>query len=725
MPTNINFSNNLGILSGNSISIAQTLTPFCNEYSMEFDGVSDYFEGSSTFSELDGQSQFSLSMWIKPDALDAIRILFHIQKNTTAAASQVLVFLRNNGVLDISADVSSKYCRSQVGSIQAGVWNHVLICFDLSQGNVANKIRPFVNGVDVYDGSNGLGTSFVTSTGPIHLGEEANGYTNPFLGKMDEVALWNSDQRANVSDIYNGGLPFDLSTLGTPPDHWYRMGDNDVFNTNWTLSDNVGSYDLTSVSMPVGARVTDVAFLNEYSMTFDGSSDYAFVGTSSLGITSAITVSAWVKIPTTNTGGGGTNIQTIICEDTTSGGQRNWNLSWRGTGFNYFQWSVFAPNGAATTIVSSGVVPNDGFWHHVMGTYDGTTGTNGVKLYIDGSLSNQATASFAGINSNTGSEATIGALTSAAGRFFEGEIDEVAVWDNDESSNINSIYSSSGALDISCLNPLSWWRMGDGDSFSTNWTFFDNGSGGNDATSSTLPEAARLPITANSYSQNSFVFDGAPDFVTMGNPASLQITGALTLSAWVKTGDNRDAIILSKDDQTNRCFSLSANLPGGGANYTSLYIFSGGTATGVVSNTLLTAGTWYHVMAVFKPSTYMRIYINGVLDAENTTSIPSSIDNDPADFVIGKGLSAGYHFFGNIDEVYVWDNDQSGNISTIYGNGVPTDISSLNPLGHWRFGETDTFTTSWTFVDQGSGGNDGTSSTLPEEAKTGDQPYVI
>ena len=351
---------------------------------------------------------------------------------------------------------------------QAGVWNHVLICFDLSQGNVANKIRPFVNGVDVYNGSNGLGTSFVTSTGPIHLGEEANGYTNPFLGKMDEVALWNSDQRANVSDIYNGGLPFDLSTLGTPPDHWYRMGDNDVFNTNWTLSDNVGSYDLTSVSMPVGARVTDVAFLNEYSMTFDGSSDYAFVGTSSLGITSAITVSAWVKIPTTNTGGGGTNIQTIICEDTTSGGQRNWNLSWRGTGYDYFQWSVFAPNGAATTILSSGVVPNDGFWHHVMGTYDGTTGTNGVKLYVDGSLSNQATASFAGINSNTGSEATIGALTGGGGRYFLGEIDEVAVWDSDQSSNINSIYSSSGVPDISSLNPLSWWRMGDGDTYKEN-----------------------------------------------------------------------------------------------------------------------------------------------------------------------------------------------------------------------------------------------------------------
>jgi hypothetical protein len=73
-------------------------------------------------------------------------------------------------------------------------------------------------------------------------------------------------------------------------------------------------------------------FVNTYSMEFDGIDEYANVGTSSLGITGAITVSAWVKIPTTNTGGGSPYIQMIVCEDNTSGGQRNWALSWRGTG---------------------------------------------------------------------------------------------------------------------------------------------------------------------------------------------------------------------------------------------------------------------------------------------------------------------------------------------------------------------------------------------------------
>jgi len=160
-----------------------------------------------------------------------------------------------------------------------------------------------------------------------------------------------------------------------------------------------------------GASVPPVPpFVNEYSMSFDGIGDYIYAGTSSLGITGGISVSAWVKIPTTNTGGASAPyVQVIACEDTTSGGQRNWTLAWRGTGFNYFQWSVFAPNGASTTVASSGVVPNDNQWHHLLGTFDGTTGTNGVKLYVDGSLSSQATASFAGLNSGSTDATVLGA----------------------------------------------------------------------------------------------------------------------------------------------------------------------------------------------------------------------------------------------------------------------------------------------------------------------------
>lgn len=233
--------------------------PFTNQYSLLFDGVDEYAKGSTTFSELDGTNKFTLSMWIKPTNLTTSRILFHIPRNTTQNNSQVLVFLRNTGQLDISVSTASSFCRSNTSAITAGNWHHVLICFDLSQATQANKIRPFVNGVDVYNTANALGTTFPTSSGEIWVGEEANGYIAPFLGNIDEVAIWGTDQRSNAATIYNSGVPFNLSTLAAPPTHWWRMGDNDTWSgSQWLLNDNIGSYDLGSINMENGDRVTDV-----------------------------------------------------------------------------------------------------------------------------------------------------------------------------------------------------------------------------------------------------------------------------------------------------------------------------------------------------------------------------------------------------------------------------------------------------------------------------------
>jgi hypothetical protein len=233
-------------------------TPFTNQYSMSFDGVDEYAKGGSTFSTLDGGNKFTLSMWVKVTSLATNRMLFHIPKNTTANNSQVLVFLRTTGQLDISVNSTGTFMRSNTGVITASNWHHILLCFDLSQATAAQRIRPFVDGIDVFNSANNPPTTFPTSTGAIWLGEEANGYIAPFLGNMDEVAIWTSDQRANVADIYNSGVPSDLSQLATPPQHWWRMGDGDAFSTDWTFTDNAGSYNLASVNMENGDRVTDV-----------------------------------------------------------------------------------------------------------------------------------------------------------------------------------------------------------------------------------------------------------------------------------------------------------------------------------------------------------------------------------------------------------------------------------------------------------------------------------
>ena len=225
-----------------------------------------------------------------------------------------------------------------------------------------------------------------------------------------------------------------------------------------------------------GAKVGS-SFSNLQSTEYDGIDDYVNVGSSSLGITSAITVSAWVKIPTTNTGGGGANIQVIACEDTTSGGQRNWNMYWRGTGSNYFAWVIHHTNLTSSFVLTTAITPNDGQWHHLLGTYDGTTNANGIKLYVDGVLNVQGTAGSTGINAFASTEPTIGATTGGGSWRFEGNIDEVAVWNSDQNANASTIYNSGVPNDLSSLSPLSWWRFE-----GTGTTATDSGSGGNDGT---------------------------------------------------------------------------------------------------------------------------------------------------------------------------------------------------------------------------------------------------
>jgi hypothetical protein len=129
--------------------------------------------------------------------------------------------------------------------------------------------------------------------------------------------------------------------------------------------------------------------------------DKVELGAQSLGITGAISVSAWVKIPTTNTGGGGTNIQEIVCEDRTSGTNRNWTLYWRGGGLNQITGVIWDSGGSAVAVTTNAIVPNDGIWHHVMFTYTGDTSTDGLKLFVDGIQRAQGTSANGGTRATT------------------------------------------------------------------------------------------------------------------------------------------------------------------------------------------------------------------------------------------------------------------------------------------------------------------------------------
>ena len=68
--------------------------------------------------------------------------------------------------------------------------------------------------------------------------------------KVDELAIWDSNQYVNILDIYNNGIPRDLNQLDSTPSHWWRLGDGDMDNYP-ILWDQVGEAHFTMYNMSI------------------------------------------------------------------------------------------------------------------------------------------------------------------------------------------------------------------------------------------------------------------------------------------------------------------------------------------------------------------------------------------------------------------------------------------------------------------------------------------
>ena len=134
-------------------------------------------------------------------------------------------------------------------------------------------------------------------------------------------------------------------------------------------------------------------------------------------------------------------------------------------------------------------------------------------------------------------------------------------------------------------------------------------------------------------------------------------TGAQTFAAWVRSTNltNNQDITACWDTVGDRAFLLRFV---GSSNKLNFRISSTGSDSATIdSSTSLVVDTWTHVCAVFVPSTSITIYIDGVSDASNTTSIPASINDSADDFVMGNRLVGGTSNFwlGQIDEACIFD----------------------------------------------------------------------
>ena len=214
--------------------------------------------------------------------------------------------------------------------------------------------------------------------------------------------------------------------------------------------------------------------------------------------------------------------------------------------------------------------------------------------------------------------------------------------------------------------------------------------------------------TAAAFSNTkSILLDGVDDFVDMGNVLDFEQTDAFSLSYWFKVSSaSAFYVVIGK--------SLTAG-PGYMVwNQSSKINFrirsAGGGQLRITANTSIVADTWTHCVITYDGSSLnsgLEMYINGALESALKQSVMNSSSTlTTAHFNISGRNNGNSLFNGLIDECAVFNRELSASdVSTIYGTGVPNDISGLSPLAWYRCGDGDT---SPTLTDNGSGGNNGT-----------------
>ena len=231
-------------------------------------------------------------------------------------------------------------------------------------------------------------------------------------------------------------------------------------------------------------------------------------------------------------------------------------------------------------------------------------------------------------------------------------------------------------------------------------------------------------------STKSFTFDGVGDFVDCGDNNNLSFGNGTTdspfaISFWVNlnslSGNNN--VFIGKDSgSSNREYAIGMF---SGSDKVRFFIKNNGgnSQQSIDSTTNLTTGNWFHIVTTYSgvggsnAADGMKIYINGSLET-STNIIKQSytaMKNTSALLTIGKINSSPSQISGLIDETAVFNTELSASdVTAIYNSGVPNDISSLSPVSWWRMGEAANHSGgTWTLTDQGSGGNNGTSTTLP------------
>jgi len=183
---------------------------------------------------------------------------------------------------------------------------------------------------------------------------------------------------------------------------------------------------------------------------------------------------------------------------------------------------------------------------------------------------------------------------------------------------------------------------------------------------------------------------GSGDRIDVGDPLDFQISGAMTITAWVYLDNanplhnTRNSRIIAKMAGSGRrswSTGIEKNVSGVPLPATLQVASNGSTVVGISDDAALPAGQWVHYAGAYTPGTSLDVYLNGNLAISRTSGVPATqYSTNSTNVYIGNRPGAGdCGWYGMLDEVRIYSEALSeSQIESIMwglsaGDPVPAD----------------------------------------------------
>jgi len=263
---------------GGSVDFTVTVTvaqiSYTNTKSLNFNGSTSFLQGNPVnMNALDRASNgdgnaWTISMWVKPSSNTSTQTLMVYGAGDDYNGGAITLKQQGGSSLVLNYGTVYNNIILVVGNaFTSGTWQNVVVTFDggttgsvpADSADYYSRFAIYIDGVlqtaiGVASGSgyDGVISGANPSDNIFRIGRASNVHNNYYDGTFNQIAIWNTDETANVSTIYNSGATQNLSLLTNAPSHYYE-----IETSVTTITDIEGNADLTGYNFVNANLVTN------------------------------------------------------------------------------------------------------------------------------------------------------------------------------------------------------------------------------------------------------------------------------------------------------------------------------------------------------------------------------------------------------------------------------------------------------------------------------------